>query len=462
MKERLKEMFTTKSFRAGGYSAFAGIILVAIVAVVVVMTDSIPSRYTKLDMTANKLYSLSDESKSLVKSLENDVNIYLIAQSGSEDTLLKNTLEKYEGLSDKIKVTVKDPVLEPNFVSKYTSEQVSLNSIIVECGSKSRYVGYNDLYEQQYSQDYSSQSVSFNGESKITNAIRAVSETEVTKMYIVNGHGETELDSQMAEVIKQNNIETEEITLLTAENIPEDASLLLIYQPQSDISADEKKLIDEYVTSGGSLLLYTGYTDKSMPELNALMQSYGVEAQKGLVVEGDSGRALRGYNHYIVPSYGTHDITEPLSESGYFVLSPISHAIKETDEDEGTDVTKLLTTSSKAYLKENIQDGSTIEKSPEDKTGTYTLGVAITKETDGNTGRIVWYSGQLMASSQVNQMVSGGNQDLLLNSINWMCDRTENITIHAKELDTEYLNVSTKASRLWSTIFIFVITPLNV
>ena len=290
MKERLKEMFTTKSFRAGGYSAFAGIILVAIVAVVVVMTDSIPSRYTKLDMTANKLYSLSDESKSLVKSLENDVNIYLIAQSGSEDTLLKNTLEKYEGLSDKIKVTVKDPVLEPNFVSKYTSEQVSLNSIIVECGSKSRYVGYNDLYEQQYSQDYSSQSVSFNGESKITNAIRAVSETEVTKMYIVNGHGETELDSQMAEVIKQNNIETEEITLLTAENIPEDASLLLIYQPQSDISADEKKLIDEYVTSGGSLLLYTGYTDKSMPELNALMQSYGVEAQKGLVVEGDSGR----------------------------------------------------------------------------------------------------------------------------------------------------------------------------
>ena len=151
------------------------------------------------------------------------------------------------------------------------------------------------------------------------------------------------------------------------------------------------------------------------------------------------------------------DITEPLSESGYFVLSPISHAIKETDEDEGTDVTKLLTTSSKAYLKENIQDGSTIEKSPEDKTGTYTLGVAITKETDGNTGRIVWYSGQLMASSQVNQMVSGGNQDLLLNSINWMCDRTENITIHAKELDTEYLNVSTKASRLWSTIFIFVI-----
>jgi len=457
MKERLKEMFTAKSFRAGGYSAFAGIILTAIVVVAVIMTDSVPARFTKLDMTSNKLFSLSEESKSLAKSLKNDVNIYLIAQSGAEDSLLKNTLEQYEGMTDKIKVKVKDPVLEPNFVTKYTSEQVQLNSVIVECGTKSRYVAYGDLYEQQYSQDYSTQSVSFKGEGSITNAIRAVSETEITKLYIVSGHGESELDTSMAEAVKQNNIETEEISLVTADKIPEDASAILIYEPQSDISADEKTMLDEYVTGGGSILLYTGYTGRSFSNLNALMQSYGVEAENGLVVEGDSGRALRGYKHYVVPGYGSHAITEPLSENGYFVLSPVSQAIKETEEDKGTEVTKLLTTSSKAYIKMGVSDGATLEKTADDKTGSYTLGVAVTKETDGKTGRIVWYSGQIMLSSQISQMVSGGNQDLFLNSVNWMCDRAENITIHAKNLDTEFLNVSTGAGRLWSIIFIFVI-----
>ncbi len=462
MKQRFKEMFTTKAFRAGGYSVFAAIILIAIVTVLSVMTDKIPARFTKLDMTRNKLYSLSDETKNTLKSLDKDVNIYIIAQSGSENELLKNTLDKYKGYSDKIKLQTKDPIIDPNFVSKYTSEKASLNSVIVECGAKSRYIAASDMFEQQYSQDYSSQTQSFNGESKVTNAIRAVSEDTVTKLYVTNGHGERELDSAMEDAVKQNNIETDSISLVTADKIPDDASCILIYEPQSDISSEEADLIDEYVTGGGNLLVFTGYTGEELPNVNALMQRYGAEADNGLVVEGDSQRCVRGYNHYIVPNYGSTDITAPLSDGNMFVLAPIAQAIRETDEDKGTDIEKILTTSSKAYIKRNITDGSSIEKESGDESGTFTLGVAITKTTDDKKGHIVWYSGSQMLESQVNQIVSGGNQDLFLNSVNWMCERNDNITIHAKELDNTTLTVSTGAGRVWSFIFVFAVPVLVI
>lgn len=449
-----KKQFGDKSFKFGGYSVFSGIIVVCIAIFAILAVESISSKYTKIDLTSNKLYSISEETENIVKSLDKDVNIYFIAQSGKEDQLIQNILEKYGDLSDKLNVIVKDPATNPNFASKYTSSQVSSNSIIVECGEKSKYIGYDELYETEYDSSYN-QTNNFVGESSITSAINYVSGDNFPKIYQTTGHGETELSESASKAVNKSNIEVEDISLLTAGSIPEDAACVMIYEPNTDISENEKNLLLDYLKNGGNLIVYTGYTGEELPNLNALMENYGVKSENAIVFEGDSTKYY-GYNYYLVPNIESHDITDPLIESKYPVLVPMARPIKITDDESGSyKITQILTTSRNAYKKTNV-DG-TLEKEDGDEEGQFTVGVAITDTTDNGDAHIVWITSGQMLNDQINAYVSGGNQDLFLNALNWMSDREESIAIHPKTISQEYLQVSSFASTFWSMILIFII-----
>lgn len=451
-----KQNFSEKNFRFGGYSVLSGIIVLCIAIFVVLAVESVSSKYTKLDFTSGKLFSISQETENIVKGLDKDVQIYFIAQSGSEDQLIQNILERYDDLSDKLTVTEKDPTVNPNFASQYTSLKVSLNSIIVVCGEKSRYISYEDLYNTQTDYQTYSQTTEFVGESNITSAISYVSGDTFPKIYIISGHGEAALSDSVKEAVKKNNVETEEISLLTAENIPEDAAGVMIYEPSTDISDSEKNLLLDYTKKGGSLIVYTGYTGNNLPNINALMSNYGMTSENLMVFEGDNTKCVRGYNYYLVPDMGEHDIINPIKEGGYSVLVPMAKPIILTgSEDSSTTVTPILTTSADAYTKANVQ--STTEREPGDAVGQYVVGVAVTAKTDSTDAHIVWITSGQMLDDSVNQLVSGANQDLLLNAVNWIGGREESIAIHPKTLSNEYLTVSSAASTVWSVILVFVI-----
>jgi len=79
----------------------------------------------------------------VVNALEEDVTIYWIVQSGKEDEVIENLLSKYESLSDHIEIVKKNPDVFPTFAEQYTDETVSNNSLVVECGERSRFIGYD-------------------------------------------------------------------------------------------------------------------------------------------------------------------------------------------------------------------------------------------------------------------------------------------------------------------------------
>ena len=213
-----------------------------IIIVINLIVGEIPSKYSQIDISDEKLYSIGDQTKSLLKDLEKDVTIYQIAQSGSEDETIKNLLQKYKDESDHIKVEQKDPIVNPKFVSEYTSDQLSTNSLIVVCGDRNKVVEYNNLYES--SMDYSTYSYSttgFDGEGQITSAIAYVTSENLPILYELEGHGEGELASAIQEAIEKSNIEIKALNLLTEGSVPENADCLLINSPSSDISEDEKQ-----------------------------------------------------------------------------------------------------------------------------------------------------------------------------------------------------------------------------
>lgn len=165
--------FKTRSFRVGGYSVAAAVLVLAIAVVANMLVNALPAAWTQHDITQNGYFSISDQTEQVLEGLQEDVTIYWVVRDGGEDTTLGLLLEKYEGYSDHIKVVKKDPDLYPTFVQQYTDE-VEDNSLIVESEKRNTYVSYYDVYEYDYSSYYytGTYDVSFAGESSLTSADR--------------------------------------------------------------------------------------------------------------------------------------------------------------------------------------------------------------------------------------------------------------------------------------------------
>ena len=125
------------------------LIVIAVVVVINLIISEIPSQYTQFDLSAAKLYTVSDDTKEYLNTLDQDVTIYYIAQSGQEDDTIDKLLTRYDDLSKHIKVEKKDPVLHPKFTSQYTDQELADNSVIVVCGEKSKVIDNGQMYQSE-------------------------------------------------------------------------------------------------------------------------------------------------------------------------------------------------------------------------------------------------------------------------------------------------------------------------
>ena len=208
LKQKIKDSMNKKYIKNGSYSVVISAVFIVIVLVVNMIVGSLPSKYTEVDVSAQKLYSITDDTKNFLKKLDKDVTIYQVVQSGSEDETIKKLLEKYEEGSDHIKVEQKDPVVNPKFTSEYTSDDVAANSLIVVCGDRSKVVNYSSIYESSIDYNtYQSTTTGFDGEGQIDSAISYVTSEDLPVLYTLDGHGEKDLDSTLQEDIQKANID---------------------------------------------------------------------------------------------------------------------------------------------------------------------------------------------------------------------------------------------------------------
>ena len=440
------------AFRAGSYSLMVSALVLAILVVVNIFVSSLPSSMTKYDISATKLYSITSNTKVVVNALDQDVTIYWIVQSGQEDAVIENLLSKYEALSDHIKVEKRNPDVYPTFAQQYTSETVMNNSLVVECGDRSRYIGYDDIYLQETDMYSYSYSTSFDGEGAITSAIDYVISDELPQLYVLEGHGEAELPSTFSEQIEKDNMEVSSLSLLTVDEIPEDASCLIIYAPQSDISEEELDMLSDYVSDGGKLLVMSGpVQDGSLSNLNSLLESYGVTVTDGIVVESDREHYAFQAPYILLPDMTSHAITDSLIEENYFVLMPISQGL--TVEDSSGTVTSLLTTSAYSYSKADAYDLETYEKEDGDTDGPFALAVSI---EDSSGGGIVWFASSSFLEDMYNAFSSGANGDIAMNALSSLVGESEAMAIRSKSLNYNYLTISESTSSLLNTLMIGV------
>ena len=460
-KKKLIGTISKKHIKNGSYTMVMSVIFIAVVIVINMIVSTIPSKYSEIDISSQKLYSIGDETREMLKDLEKDVTIYQIAQSGSEDENIANLLKKYEDESKHIKVEQQDPVVNPKFVSQYTSDDLSANSLIVVCGDRNKVIDYNNMYETSIDyQTYSSQTTGFDGEGQITSAIGYVTSENLPVLYTVEGHGEKDMDSSIKEDIEKANMDIKSLNLLTEGSVPDDADCLFIDSPSTDFSSDEKDAIIEYLENGGKAMIFSDYTTEDMSNFDAILENYGVQRTDGVVFEGDNQHYAMQMPYYLVPTINSTDASSGTASAGYYVLAPYAQGIKKLDDVRDTvTIESILTTSDQAYSKTDL-NSSTIEKEDGDVEGPFDLGVSITESLDDDKEtQIVYYSTSNLMDSQTNQMVSGGNEKLIMESLKWMTDTEESasVSIPSKSLEVSYLTITDYDAAFWKICTIALI-----
>ena len=427
------------AMKGGSYSLVMTAVVLAILIVANIFVSTMPTTMTKYDISSSKLYSITSNTKVVVNNLQQDVTIYWVVQADAEDEIIENLLGKYESLSSHIDVVKKNPDVFPTFTEQYTDEEVPNNSIIVESGDRYRYISNNDIYETEldyYSYTYNV--TGFDGEGAITSAIDYVVTEDLPQLYLLEGHGEGNLPTTFADSLEKENVVLNTISLLTVDEIPEEADALLIYAPQSDISEAEATMLRDYAANGGKLLVIAGPVyEVEFTNLNSLLSDYGVTMAEGIVIE-ESREHYTGYPEMLLPNMASHTITDPLIEDRYYAIVPLSQGMTIGSTSNGT-VTELMYTSESAFSKVAGFELETYDYEEGDIEGPFTI--ALTIDTNGG-GQIVWFSASDFLDDMYNAYSSGANVDLAMNAVSSLLGEREAISIRSKSFNYNYLTIS--------------------
>ena len=452
-----------KNLRHGSYVSIMTVIVIALVVAVNLVVGQLPSSVTQIDASSRQLYTIGEDTENLVRGLEQDVTLYYVVTGGNENEYISRMLERYEDLSDHLTVEKVDPELHPTFTSQYTDEEVSDNSIIVVSGDKSRVVGSSDMLVQELNYyTYSYQVTEFDGEGQVTSAIAYVISDNLPVLYQLTGHDEQSLGSSLTDSIEKNNIEIQDLSLLTEESVPEDAAALLICSPSRDISEEESQKILSYLEGGGKVLLFTDYSQEEMPNLESLLTNYGLQKGTGIVMEGDSSYYYPQRPDVLIPEINTDSsVLSGLTDDVYALIQD-AQPVETLEEYRDTlEIENLLTTTDSGYVKEVSEDGMiSFQQEEGDDTGTFAVGVSVTEAIDDETeSQLIYFSSSTLTADELDQYVSGGNSEILSCILTNLCEMEDNITfnIPAKSLSVEYLSYTNQSAAIFKVIVIAVI-----
>jgi ABC-type uncharacterized transport system involved in gliding motility auxiliary subunit len=449
------------------YAAYVTIYLLVIIAVLAAV-NFLANRYDKsYDSTANKQFSLSDQTVKAVKGLKKNVTVTYFGET-TQFPQARDLLDRYASLSTDLKVQYVDPVKKPQ---QARAEGVTqLGTIVVDSGVRKEQA--KTLTEEE-----------------VTGAIiRAVKGGERTACFLT-GHGEHNLEdadgsgfSMLKEGLEHNNYKTQAVNLTqpTAPaagaapvigqveqakvEIPKNCTVLVAGGPKLGYSAAEVAAIKAYVEGGGRALLLLdtplriGPQEGSQnPELDKLLADWGVTADKDLALDtsGVGGIFGLGPEVAMVTNYESQPIVREFKD-GVPTAIPLSRTLKIASTGKVT-LDKLISTTASSFAASSVEGGKVDPKNGEK--GPLVLAAAGTYNTGNpsNPGRFAVYGSSLWVSNNFLGSRQIGNRDLALNTFNWLTSDEDLISIRPKEPEDRRLDISGSKMSLvfwWSVILL--------
>ena len=421
------------------YVAYATTYILIIIAVIAV-ANFLAQRYNKsFDATANKRFSLSDQTQKIVKELKQEVKITYYDETSRFQTG-KDLLERYANLSPKVHVDYVDPFKKPQLARQAGIK--TAGTAVVEVGTKR---------EEAKSMT----------EEGVTGAIIRDLKGGTRNVCVVSGSGEHQIEdserngySRLKELLAKDTYDTKTINLLQKAEVPSDCTVLMVGGPTSDYADPEVGAIKTYVENGGRAMflldppLKIGKRDiAENTALTNLLASWGVTANKDLILDPNPIGQLAGLGPEIplVTTYDSHPIVNEMK--GTATGFPISRSLDIKNGDKTT-VQKLFGSSDSSFATSNLASAEIRIDPAKDKKGPLTMAAAGSYNTGkpNSQGRFVVVGNSGWSANGF--LNFNGNRDLMLNSMNWLASDEDLISIRPKEPEDRRINL-TRAQFAW-------------
>jgi len=461
------------SFRFDFKTRHAGVsslITISVLAVLIIVNILAGQFDLKADLTEKKLFSLSDETKSLLEGLDSDVEIIALFEPGKEPENIMETVNQYARESEKVSIRIIDPDRDPALISRFSEEDnpVSRGSFIVSSGDFFRVISAMDMYNISYTQQGQPQVISQKIEQQITSAIAYAVSGRTPEIYEIIGHGEATLAAMgYARMLNQANYRLEELSL-TLSVIPEDAALLTLISPKSDLSEAETGKISDYLNSGGKLFVALDLTRDPMPNLFSLLRKWDIEVRRGLVMETRANRLIAefGDNPFVFAPYlSDFEAVSPLNDARSNPIFQASMGFRRTEaQQRKLEYFTLLSSSEESLLRTDLtseNSGNPNTLIPGDEKGPIDVAVAVQQRNmdsykpegaalvalgSGSTLKGLGAMGQIKA-----------NADMVMNLVNWIINDESTVNVPSKSLFHLPLRIDTRTGLIYAAVTIILI-----
>ncbi len=359
----------------------------------------------RIDVTENKLYSLTQTSKSQLENLNKDVTIYIYKLD--ENSQYVNFVKQYAAFNNHIKYELVSSETHYDIITKYQLSSYGYSAMVVVCEDKdiTLYPDYQFITSDYINGAYEDIDLT---EETITNAILNVSTDDPIKVYLATGHGEYTINNLtlLTSILEAQVYECDTLNLLSATSIPDDCDILTILSPESDITESEVNVLKEYISRGGNIFFAMRKKDSSTSYTNwqKVLDLYGVSIEYGVLVEGNLSNCMSSngisYRAILMPNSSTESaISSEISNSGYTTVIPwaqrlVINSVKEDNVQVSNE--ELLYTSDKCYAVSDMSNGFNTDGIDPKKhtiaakfTRTMTIPAEEGKESTSKTSNII-------------------------------------------------------------------------
>lgn len=474
-----------EKFKHGSLAVVFTVVFIAVIIVINVLVSALTTRFPSMnfDLTKEGLNTLSDEATDVAKEIVNETTIYII---GSEDAIrgdevysnyslkysqVANLADRLHELNDKIKVEYIDPDMNPQFISDYADDSLTTGKVMVKTDKRRKTLAVTDLFSIQQDSSTGQYNYYSKVDGALANALYLVNLDTVPVVAFATGHNEmlTVSDnlSTFTGMLNDNNFEVKEFNMLTDE-IPEDASIVVLGTPTTDYTSEELSkleayLDDEKMASSRTLYVMTAPNAgwSSMPNLSSFLAEWGMEPQSQEVLESNTNNTL-----YNMPYAIFANVTDSVLSKTYDNVVKVQAAPVKRLFTANNDIStySVIETSDTAYLSNDEK----VLETPE--TDTYTI-LAFAQRYMDNQGKICanvvvdgcaadFYDGSSLLGNS-----TFGNKDVTLDLIKNLTGTTDTrVGLTVNQTQTNTMDISASSAVTWSIgmMLFTIVVPVAV